>query len=284
MIAHKKTKFRNNVSDDEIICSKQSKTNLSDCRCIRNDQLVHSTSEDSLCRTCNVKKFLQIPNYNYYCIPFDIDNEYSLVINIYYEKEQEKEYNYKYNAIIDYLEIAKPVMKSVILLTKLEESSYKDPLTNLFNRRYIDKHIYHELETIQQYCILMIDIDHFKSVNDTYGHDAGDIIIKELAKLLRNFIADKGVPIRFGGEEFLIYLPNYTRNQAFDLANRMKERFVVKKFMLNGDQVSKTISIGLASFNREKENASLHEIIKNADNALYSAKDKGRNRIEVWSS
>jgi len=124
---------------------------------------------------------------------------------------------------------------------------------------------------------LMIDIDFFKMVNDTYGHDAGDIIIKALAELLQSSIRKSDLAIRYGGEEFLVLLHNTTAEGALSVAEKIRVNFNEKKFQFANDTVQKSLSIGIAHFPIQAD--SIWKVIKFADIALYEGKHTGRNRV-----
>jgi len=124
---------------------------------------------------------------------------------------------------------------------------------------------------------MMLDIDHFKKINDTYGHLAGDFVLKEIAKIVKNLIRKSDICGRFGGEEFVILLPNTKLSGAMKLAERIRETIQNHTFDFNGKKINVTVSIGITSVG---VNDSYESLISRADEALYEAKEKGRNRIE----
>ncbi len=157
----------------------------------------------------------------------------------------------------------------------------RDYLTGLYNRRYFFKEINEYVEDIKEsgekFAIAMIDIDHFKNVNDTYGHDVGDKVIVTLADILRSSTSPKDVVARFGGEEFCIVLKNINRYSAQDILARIHSEVENYSFQVNKEQfISFTISIGAVLFN---EDETLEEAINEADMMLYKAKNEGRNRL-----
>jgi diguanylate cyclase (GGDEF)-like protein len=123
----------------------------------------------------------------------------------------------------------------------------------------------------------MIDIDFFKMVNDTYGHDAGDIVILSLAQILQTAVRKSDLPIRYGGEEFLVLLHNSTPEGALSVAQKIRTEFSQKKYSFGNDTVEKTLSIGIAHFPSDAD--SIWKVIKFADLALYDAKHGGRNQV-----
>ncbi len=168
------------------------------------------------------------------------------------------------------------------LLNKIEEASTKDPLCGAYNRRYLmeflDKCIKRvENGEMETFSILMFDIDHFKSVNDTYGHLTGDDCIKSLAFILKRSVRNIDVVCRYGGEEFICVLPTAEDTPAFRRAEQI--RATVENTQLSAELNKKvTISGGVATY---KPGMSSEELIHEVDNNLYIAKENGRNQI-VW--
>jgi len=156
----------------------------------------------------------------------------------------------------------------------------RDYLTGLYNRRYffsaMDEYQHKIQKNPQNYALAMIDIDHFKKINDTYGHDIGDSVIIELAELLRTSTSHEDLVARFGGEEFCVVLKNINRENALKILQRMHSK--VENFTLpleNGQNIKFTISIGAVMHNDD----SLDETINLADMLLYKAKKSGRNQV-----
>ena len=159
--------------------------------------------------------------------------------------------------------------------------SEKDPLTNLLNRRGFENRT-HILKTVGESNTLVIaalDIDHFKEVNDTYGHEAGDNVLKVFADNMLSEFRASDIIARVGGEEFLVVLTDINSNQAFDILERFRERIADFNIVLNDEQSIKiTVSIGIAQATSKDE---IERVIKLADNALYKSKKQGRNRITI---
>ena len=167
------------------------------------------------------------------------------------------------------------------LVKDLEEEAIYDPLTKCFNKKeieiLIEKFLKESLRYNKPLSILMLDIDFFKKVNDTYGHLAGDFVLKEVADIIKSTIRNSDACGRFGGEEFIIVLPNTKLNGAMKLAERIRENIQNHKFIFQNQEIPITISIGITSASK---NDSLFSLIERADEALYEAKSKGRNRVE----
>lgn len=153
-----------------------------------------------------------------------------------------------------------------------------DTLTGIYNRYSIDKEIDINIKKFERYedlfSLLMLDIDHFKNINDTYGHDAGDFVLKELSSKIKNLIRETDVFGRWGGEEFILILPKTTKDDAIATANKIKKIIEAHKFD-NLPQI--TVSIGVSLYNK---NITKEMLLKDVDEALYNAKNSGRNRVE----
>ncbi len=162
----------------------------------------------------------------------------------------------------------------------ITNSANRDFLTGLYNRRYFFKNVqtyFNEaVANNEDFAILMIDIDHFKNVNDTYGHDTGDKAIVNLSEILTSNTNQGDVVARFGGEEFCIILKNVTANEAKTIAEKLREKTERSSiFSDKGDEVRFTISIGLTT-NHE---GTLEDSVNEADDLLYQAKNNGRNQV-----
>jgi diguanylate cyclase (GGDEF)-like protein len=128
----------------------------------------------------------------------------------------------------------------------------------------------------------MIDIDYFKLVNDTYGHDVGDTVIKALSDILKSSIRESDMAIRYGGEEFLVLLRRTTREATMKISSNIHQSFKDKKFSIGSETIEKTLSIGIAKLPDDSD--SIWKVIKYADTALYEAKNTGRNKIVEFTS
>lgn len=167
---------------------------------------------------------------------------------------------------------------------ELEELAYYDPLTGLPNRRFFFDHANLILESAKRYrtplTLLLIDLDHFKKINDTYGHEAGDLLLKNFTEVLRKNSRKSDLPARLGGEEFALLMPNTDLQQGRVVAERIRQCFQNSVIVYRGMEVRTTLSGGLAPFVPEVEE--IDDLMRMADEALYKAKELGRNRIEVY--
>jgi len=153
---------------------------------------------------------------------------------------------------------------------------FHDPLTQLFNRNYLEE--LKPMLNLEHYSIAMLDLDRFKVINDTYGHDAGDLVLKNSANVFKKSIRDSDILIRFGGEEFLLFINKRGEdNPAFNVCNRIRENISKSIVEYDTHEIIMTVSIGLVNIpSREKD---LLDAIKRADSMLYVAKQKGRDQV-----
>mgnify|MGYP000927953447 FL=1 len=170
---------------------------------------------------------------------------------------------------------------------KLEYYSFYDTLTGIFNRRQIISLLEKEFErykrTKNKFCVILLDLDFFKKINDTYGHLFGDTVLKETIQNIQKEILRKSDSIgRYGGEEFLIIMPETSENGAYIAAERIREYTASHKFLLcNNLSVFITISLGISEI---AEDDTIDKLLHKSDIALYEAKRNGRNRTEMFNS
>lgn len=175
-------------------------------------------------------------------------------------------------------------ISSIKMRDLLKDQATRDPLTNLFNRRYLEETLQRELHRAQRHSapvsIIMIDIDHFKNINDTYGHEGGDEALTNIALLLQKYYRKSDVACRFGGEEFILVLPEMTLNIATQRAEQIRAAAESLRLSYRGKAMNGlTISLGVATY--PQHGSSMQALISAADKALYRAKNLGRNRVEV---
>lgn len=167
----------------------------------------------------------------------------------------------------------------------LEQAAMTDPLTLILNRRAMMDYLKHEVARNQRgnapFVILIADLDHFKRVNDTEGHDVGDEVLIETAKRLCSHIRRQDTAARWGGEEFLVLLPDTELEGGIVVAEKIRERTAAEPYYVGSRAIRLTVSIGVAVFEKDQE---IETLIKAADVALYRAKNRGRNRVEAATS
>jgi two-component system, cell cycle response regulator len=168
---------------------------------------------------------------------------------------------------------------------RLQTMAVQDELTSLYNYRYLHTRLGEEFKRAERYreplACVMLDIDHFKRINDRFGHDAGDTVLREVAARLRKAVREVDVVTRYGGEEFLLVLPSTNFSGALAVADRAWRSVGGEPFFIGGSSEKITISIGVAVF-PSRDIKSKDQLIKAADRALYQSKNEGRDRICVY--
>ena len=167
-------------------------------------------------------------------------------------------------------------------MSKLVEMATKDSLTELYNRRYFFEALESEINRHERYkgdlSLCLIDVDKFKLINDTYGHSAGDLVLKDIARLMINSLRVSDIPCRYGGDEFAIIFPHTSENNAYSICERFRKSVEDYECHYNKARLTTTISIGLVSFEKDKD-SSVISFLDRADRNLYEAKEQGRNCI-----
>ena len=179
--------------------------------------------------------------------------------------------------------IIRNITHNKIAEEKLNTLATTDFLTGLWNRRYFMQAAKKEIKRARRYglifSLLLIDIDHFKTINDNYGHSAGDRVLIELAKFLKSRLREVDIVARLGGEEFGVLLLETEANGAYELAEDIRQGITATPVQVDGEEINFTISIGIAVFHHELSN--IDGMLKNADQALYRSKDQGRNCTNI---
>ncbi|MEM7018925.1 MAG: diguanylate cyclase [Pseudomonadota bacterium] len=173
------------------------------------------------------------------------------------------------------------------MANELERLASIDPLTNIYNRRYFMKRCEEEIGRMQRYhrpvSLLMIDLDNFKHINDAHGHDVGDTVLVHTAKIVAAVIRESDLVARFGGEEFIVLLPEAHRKDAFELASRIRQAISDTPTTGNEQEINVTASLGLTTFDTQNQVKNIDTLIKQADEALYAAKRAGRNQVCAYT-
>ncbi len=172
------------------------------------------------------------------------------------------------------------------LRVQLQEQAIRDPLTGVYNRRYFSEAL--ENETARAFreqtpfSLIILDVDHFKKINDTYGHKCGDLVLRSLAKFLQENTRRSDIVCRFGGEEFVILMPDAASDSAYERAELFRSQFEAMVNEYEGKQVTCSFSAGVASFPMHSNSG--ETLLNMADLALYQSKAQGRNRSTIYSS
>lgn len=221
------------------------------------------------------------PNRRHVCLPIIQSGSVGNVVQLLAKPEDEAWLESQIPYISVYLREAAPVLETKKLMETLKESSLRDPMTGLNNRRFLEEYVETLIANVHRkkshLGVMMLDLDFFKMVNDTYGHDAGDSVIKALAKVLRQSVRATDMVIRYGGEEFLIILVETEPAAVDQVAEKIRASVEALEIPAGQVVIRKTISIGLADFPGDSE--TFWQAVKFADVALYQAKETGRNRV-----
>ncbi|MBN2753458.1 MAG: GGDEF domain-containing protein [Candidatus Goldbacteria bacterium] len=196
--------------------------------------------------------------------------------------------NDKLAGIISYRDITNALRKNYFMLEqkteKLEDKANHDPLTGLFNKGYLEEQLTYHFELAKRsgnpMAVMFLDIDHFKKVNDTYGHQRGDEVLKKIAHILKDKSRAINVVGRFGGEEFMIIGPISDYKSALYLGERIRTAVEKEIFSHENTDFNITISIGISVWNSSI--TSEKDLVKFADEALYTAKRNGRNQVRMY--
>lgn len=190
------------------------------------------------------------------------------------------DYNYDVALYAAFQDITSRKNREVLL----KNQATRDPLTSLYNRRYFEEEVFKRIveskASNEPFSVLMIDADHFKKVNDTYGHKTGDKVLIELASTCERALRDVDIVARYGGEEFVVFLAGVNARKGKIVADRLRESISeIVVYSDEGDEVRFTVSIGVSSY---EISDNIDTLIKTADEALYKAKENGRNRVEIF--
>ncbi len=268
-------------------CDKNILTDANLCRAKRTSKEISSVQTRHIC-----PRFVNEEKEDYLCLPVIVGEATGMVLQIVLPKEDQNRWisSDLMGLLRTYLKECSPVIASKRLVGLLKETTTIDALTGLLNRRFLgdssETLVSGILRRDSHMGVLMADIDFFKQVNDTYGHETGDEVLKRVARTLRDSIRRSDILVRFGGEEFLILLMDVKDRTAVKaVAEKIRKAVESTSFMVPGGVLKKTISIGAALFPDDTEN--FWQCIKYADVALYKAKEAGRNRVvtfrkEMW--
>ncbi|MGI4757591.1 MAG: GGDEF domain-containing protein [Janthinobacterium lividum] len=177
--------------------------------------------------------------------------------------------------------LSRQTARDLLHMVTLKQQANVDPLTGLFNRRYLDEKLAEELERAERYglplAILLIDVDRFKAVNDTHGHQTGDEVLTRVAQVVSSNVRVNDIAVRYGGEEILVVAPETDRKAAFSLAERLRGSVEALSLRSStGSTLHVSISVGVAQFRPAEPGPAF---VSRADHALYEAKSNGRNRV-----
>lgn len=223
--------------------------------------------------------------YRHFCVPIMLQGEVGSVVQVVADENSVGHVESRLPYVKVFVREMAPVLEAKRLTETLRESALRDPMTGLNNRRFleecIDSLVASSRRRKSSLALLMLDLDYFKVVNDTHGHDAGDTVLKTLASTLRNAVRASDLVVRFGGEEFVIVLQDSDAEGAALVAENIRAAVESLKINIGSEVLRKTISIGYAMLPEDGD--AFWQVIKFADVALYKAKTTGRNRVVRFS-
>ncbi len=257
-----------------------------DCQAVRRGHLYHVADA---AKQPNCRRFSGEPPSAYVCVPMTAQNEVIGTVHLQSSRASPQSWRCSdedidlINSVAEYVALA---IANLGLQEKLREQAMRDKLTGLYNRHYVQEWFNLELRRAQRHGrpvgALMVDIDHFKRFNDTFGHEAGDMVLRELAGVFGRLARKSDVASRYGGEEFLLLLPECPLDAAIRKAELVRQE--VAKLVLeygNRSLGTVTVSIGVAAFPDHAQDADA--LLRCADEAMYGAKETGRNRVVAYS-
>ncbi|OSM07015.1 sensor domain-containing diguanylate cyclase [Magnetofaba australis] len=251
------------------------------CRAQRTGHIIDSVETPQL---CNMFQEGENEQCEHICIPVIHSGSVGMVVQLVVQREHGSLFQLLLPFIKVFLRESAPVVQAKRLLATLRESALRDAMTGLHNRRFLEEYLQTLVASTKRkqnhLAVMMMDLDHFKSVNDTYGHDAGDTVLKALAKVLVSQVRSSDMVIRYGGEEFLVLLQEQENHNGAAVAEKIRAAVAELKIPVAGGILEKTISIGLATFPEDGDD--FWDVTKKADLALYKAKESGRNRVIIY--
>jgi diguanylate cyclase (GGDEF)-like protein/PAS domain S-box-containing protein len=258
---------------------------IQDCWAIRRGQ-PHEVASGEEGLACT--HFVETPTGGTYCLPLTVQGETLGLLTLTGKAAEGDGGRRNYHQLAESMgEAIKLSLSNLRLREKLNEQATHDALTGLFNIRYIEENLPRELHRAARadapLCIAMLDLDHFKRLNDTLGHHAGDAVLRDVGQVLTTALRKSDMAVRYGGEEFLIVLPDASLQEALQRVEEI--RALVSKIPVPGTKsgISHiTVSAGVAAAGEHGTTA--QELIRAADNAMYSAKGAGRDRIVVYKT
>ncbi len=278
------------LSSKEMACNSDILTHCDLCRAKKTSHEISSLAYPQVC-----KQFKEETGKTHICLPMIIGGRTGGVVQFLFHGEGGQAINVpdiqsRIFKAETYIKQALSVLEAKRLMNTLRESALKDPLTGLYNRRFLQDHANHVISGVlrrkKTLGLIMCDLDYFKQVNDQYGHDVGDTVLKETATLINKGVRDTDIVIRFGGEEFIILLVDISPGDAILVAEKIRKIFDEAKIKVPNGSIHKTLSLGVSEFPGDGEG--FWQCIKYADVALYNAKDTGRNKAvrfdeEMWT-
>lgn len=278
------------LSDSDSFCSPDILDSSELCKAKKTGHAISSLVYPHIC-----KQFQMVEGKEHFCIPMIVGGGTGGVVQLVFDKSDPR---YRDQHAIDrkvfkarqYVKESLSVIEAKRLMNTLRDSALKDSLTGLYNRRFLQECTENMVAGVMRrgknIGLIMCDLDYFKQVNDVYGHNAGDAVLKETSALIRSSVRSSDLVIRFGGEEFLVVLLDTNKDETMKVGEKIRENVQNAKFKVQDGVLKKTISLGVSEFPIDTQ--LFWQAIKYADVALYKAKETGRNKVirfseEMWT-
>lgn len=270
----------------DLWCKPEILVQCDDCRAARTALPISSINEPDICPYFAGEQCQRDANLKHVCLPLMLGSSVGGVLQIVFLPEETDKVRNICSAIRIYLNEAAPVVEAKRLMQSLRESAMRDAMTGLYNRRFLEEY----LETLTADVarrkvpvgVLMCDVDFFKQVNDTLGHEIGDSVLKTVADILKQAVRASDFVIRYGGEEFLVLLIDANEKKTLEVAERIRGNVEGHIFQTASGPLSKTLSVGVSAYPSDTDD--FWDAVKFADIALYKAKETGRNKALRFTS
>lgn len=268
-------------------CDPQVTLDASFCRARRTGHEVNAVGFPGLCTMFRP----DAADDTHICLPITQSGTAGCVVQIVVAADEAPLARLMVPFVAVYLREAGPVLEAKRLMEHLRENALRDAMTGMYNRRFLEEYVGTLVAGSQRrksaFSVLMLDLDFFKQVNDTHGHEVGDKVLKVLAELLMRNVRSSDMAVRYGGEEFLLVLMDTGADAAMLVAEKIRSEVEATKIPLPGGVLQKTISIGVAEYPTDSD--TFWQVVKFADVAMYKAKEEGRNRVlrfvpEMWDA
>lgn len=263
-------------------CDPQVTVDASFCRAKRTSHEVNAVVNPGLCTMFRPAA----SGDTHICMPIIQSGSAGCVVQVVVAPEEAALARLMMPFVAVYLREAGPVLEAKRLMEHLRENALRDAMTGLHNRRFLEEYVSTLVAGSQRrkvpFSVLMLDLDFFKQVNDAYGHEAGDKVIKTLADILQRNVRSSDMAVRYGGEEFLLVLVDTGAEAALKVAEKIRAEVEGTKIPVGSTMLQKTISIGVAEYPNDSD--TFWQVVKFADVALYKAKSAGRNCVVRFTS
>ncbi len=270
----------------ELWCEPEVLIDADSCRAKRTAQTVSSLEESGICTSYCGNKIQESRDLVHVCLPMILSGSVGGVLQVIFTTREAKKTEAKLSTIKTFLDEITPVIETKRLMESLRESAMRDAMTGLYNRRFLEEYIETLIASVDRrktsVGILMCDVDFFKQVNDSLGHEIGDSVLKGVAYILKHSVRSADIVIRYGGEEFLALLIDADEEKAMEIAERVRLSMEEHIFQTTSGPLSKTLSIGVSMYPTDTD--AFWGCLKYSDVALYKAKESGRNKVLRFTS